>query len=298
MYSAYPSGYAPYTNRMQLNKTMDIRKILLSLALAFGMQAVAQTIDTLMVRFHTDGTTDTLSISKIDSITFGYDAIWGCNGVTSLSYNGYSYDLVEIGNQCWFKENLRTTTYRDSTPIDYPGTDNTVWFNNTMGAYAWYDNDSSTNASTYGALYNWHAVDNSAGLCPIGWHVPSDSAWTVLDSFLAHNGYNYDGSTTGNKYAKAMADTVLWNPDTTVGSVGNTDYRPYRNKSGFSGLPGGSRSVQGGNYYAIGTSGLWWSSTQNQTSTYWYRSLAYGFIHVNRGSSPIRIGFSVRCLKD
>ena len=224
-----------------------MKKILLSIAVAFGMQAGSQTIDTVMYRHLDDGTVDTLSISRIDSITFGYVSLPGaCGGLTSLNYNGYDYDLVEIGGQCWFKENLQTTTYKDSTPINYPGTDNTAWSNDTTGAYAWYGNDSLQYASTYGALYNWNAVDNSAGLCPSGWHVPSDSSWTVLESYLEANGYNYDGSTSGNKYAKAMADTVLWNSNTGIGTVGNTDYPSYRNKSGFSGLPGGSRSSYGG----------------------------------------------------
>ena len=135
-----------------------MRKILLSLAVAFGMWAGAQTIDTiitdtLMYRYLDDGTVDTLSISKIDSVIFGYsnDTIWvsnnlgsfllpgnatcdtmyisvtGCGGLTTLTYNGYTYDLVEIGGQCWFKENLQTTKYKDGTPIDYPGTDNAAW---------------------------------------------------------------------------------------------------------------------------------------------------------------------------
>ena len=274
-----------------------MKKILLNLAVVFGMQAGAQTVDTLMLRYHTDGTIDTLSISKIDSIIFGYDTLGACNGLTSLAYNGYSYDLVEIGGQCWFKENLQTITYKDGTPIDYPGTDNTLWANNTTGAYAWYDNDSSNYASTYGSLYNWHAIDNSAGLCPTGWHVPSDSAWAVIDSYLETNGYNYDGSTSGNKYAKAMADSVLWNLSSNAGTAGNTDYPTYRNKSGFSALPGGNRS-NNGDYFSIGDNGDWWSSSQTNTSLAWGRSLNYDGSNVARSNGFKSYGFSVRCLKD
>ena len=285
-----------------------MKKILLSLAVAFGMQAGAQTIDaviadTVRIEHYDDGSKDTLSISKIDSITFEYinDTIWvsssGCNGLTSFAYNGYTYDLVEIGGQCWFKEILQTTTYRDATPIDYPGTDTTAWLNNTTGAYAWYDDDSSTNTSTYGALYNWHAVDNPAGLCPTGWHVPSDSSWTVLESYLQANEYNYDGSTTGNKYAKAMADTVLWYANSVTGTVGNTDYPSYRNKSEFSGLPGGRRGSSG-NYFNIGFHGYWWSSTQYSTINAWHRYLNFYSSNVWRNYNSKESGFSVRCLKD
>ena len=283
---------------------MFMIKLLPLLFVFLSIQLNTQTVDTLMVRYHTDGTTDTLPISKIDSITFGYDTIWGCNGLTSLTYNGYSYDLVEIGNQCWFKENLQTTTYKDGTPIDYPGTDNAVWLDNhygvpTIGAYAWYDNDSSTYASTYGALYNWHAVDNPIGLCPVGWHVPSDAEWFILENYLKANGYNYDGSTTGNKYAKAMADTILWNSDTGVGTVGHTDYPTYRNKSGFSGLPGGYRNYNG-DYYSIGDYGDWWSSSQYNANYAWARNLNYSTINLTRGyHGGIKgYGFSVRCLRD
>jgi len=284
-----------------------MRKIILSLAVAFGMQAGAQTIDTvitdtLLYRHFDDGTVDTASISTIDSMTFGYshDTIWvssgGCSGgLTSLTYNGYTYDLVEIGGQCWFKENLQTTTYKDGTPIGYPGTDNTLWQIDTTGAYAWYDNDSTTSASTYGALYNWYAVDNSAGLCPTGWHVPSDSAWLVLDSFLAHNGFNYDGSTTGNKYAKAMADTVGWTSNGGIGTVGNTDYPTYRNKSGFSGLPGGVRT---GYYANIGNRCNWWSHTQGSSSGASKHTLSYSSYHFSSGTTNKIHGFSVRCLRD
>ena len=273
-----------------------MRKIALSIAVAFGMQAGAQT-DTVMYRHFNNGTIDTASISTIDSITFGYVALSGaCNGLTSLTYNGYTYDLVEIGGQCWFKENLRTTIYRDSTPIDYHGTDNIAWQNNT-GAYAWYDNDSTAYDSIYGKLYNWYAVDNSAGLCPTGWHVPSDSAWTVLDSFMAHNGFNYDGSIMGNKYAKAIADTVLWDAHTGVGAVGNTDYPTYQNKSGFSGLPGGERHNTG-NYYSIGKKGYWWSSSQDNAPHAWGRGLNYSYSNFDRPPNYKEGGFSVRCLRD
>ena len=277
-------------------------------------------MDSVMFLHNTDNTVDTVLISSLDSITFGYInsfnqggmgniilpgnatcdtqyiSVTGCGGLTTLVYNGYTYDLVEIGGQCWFKENLQTSTYKDGTPINYPGTDNTAWANDTTGAYAWIDNDSTTYDSVYGKLYNWYAVDNSAGLCPVGWHVPSDAEWTVLESYLEANGYNYDGSTTGNKYAKAMADIVLWNADTGTGTVGNTDYPTYRNKSGFSGLPGGDR--YNGSYYRIGTNGKWWSSTQLYTSSAWSRSLAYSISYMNFDYVDRGVGYSVRCLRD
>jgi hypothetical protein len=73
--------------------------------------------------------------------------------------------LLQLGEQVWMAENLKTTKYRNGTPIEYPGNDNNAWQYNTTGAYAWYDNDISWKDS-YGALYNWHAVNNTNGLCP------------------------------------------------------------------------------------------------------------------------------------
>jgi uncharacterized protein (TIGR02145 family) len=276
-----------------------MRKILLSLVIAFGMQAGAQT-DTVMYRHFNNGTIDTASISTIDSITFGYvnQTSGGCSGgLTNITYNGYTYDLVEIGGQCWFKENLQTTMYRDSTPINYPGTDYTAWQNNTTGAYAWYNNDSSTYAPTYGALYNWYAVDNSAGLCPAGWHVPSDSAWTVLETYLVANGYSYQNGL----YAKTIADSVGWNSSTGTGHIGNTDYPSYRNKSGFSGL-GSGYYVGNGNYLYLGEVTYWYcSSLLYSTANPHFRSLNYDKVNLagTGGTSTNKeTGFSVRCLRD
>ena len=314
-----------------------MKNILLILAFVFGVQASSQTIDTIvtidttttidtlttidtvMLINKTDSSVVSIPISEIDSVTFDddtttnynytytydttvtYDTSWvsnnGCNGLTSLTYNGYTYDLVEIGNQCWFAENLRTKTYLDGTSIDYPGTDNILWENNTTGAYAWYDNDSTAYDSIYGMLYNWYAVDNSAGLCPTGWHVPTDSTWAVLDSFLAQNGFNYDGSTTGNKYAKAMADTVGWSSDTGTGSIGNSDYPTYRNKSGFSALPGGFR-YKSGSYFNIVTSGSWASSSQSNAIYVWGRSLHHSSSYISVSNGNKKDGVSVRCIKD
>ena len=133
----------------------------------------------------------------------------------------------------------------------------------------------------------------------MGWHVPSDAEWFILENYLKANGYNYDGSTTGNKYAKAMADTILWNSDTGVGTVGHTDYPTYRNKSGFSGLPGGYRNYNG-DYYSIGDYGDWWSSSQYNANYAWARNLNYSTINLTRGyHGGIKgYGFSVRCLRD
>ncbi len=89
----------------------------------------------------TDGTIITVSLNAIDSITFidsGGDFVCGVSTVTDI--DGNIYNTVLIGDQCWMKENLKTTQYRNGTTIENP-TGNSDWQNNTTGAYAWYHND-------------------------------------------------------------------------------------------------------------------------------------------------------------
>ena len=106
----------------------------------------------------------------------------------SPSMDGYDYAVVEIGDQCWFAENLRTTVYADGSAIPEE-TDNTAWAGLSTGARCDYDNDAS-NVATYGRLYNWYAATDAAELCPTGWHVPTDDEWTALETYLGANGHS------------------------------------------------------------------------------------------------------------
>jgi uncharacterized protein (TIGR02145 family) len=117
--------------------------------------------------------------------------------------------------------NLRTTKYNDGTVIPLV-TDNTAWSNLSTPGYCWYGNNAA-NKDTYGALYNWYTV-NTGILCPTCWHVPTDADWITMQNYLIANGFNYDGTTTGNKYAKALASTSGWTVSSITGAVGNTDY--------------------------------------------------------------------------
>ena len=130
--------------------------------------------------------------------------------------------MVEIGDQCWFAENLRTTVYADGSAIPEE-TDNTAWSGLSTGARCDYDNDAS-NVATYGRLYNWYAATDAAELCPTGWHVPTDDEWTALETYLGANGHS---GTEGT----ALKATSGW----SSGGNGTDDF-------GFSALPGGYRS--------------------------------------------------------
>jgi uncharacterized protein (TIGR02145 family) len=241
----------------------------------------------------------------------------GTNGATGSNYvfsacggnvsdiDGNSYNTVSIGTQCWMRKNLTTTHYKNNTAITIiaagasgvPG-----WTGNTTGAYCkYYDathTDSTANFNTYGALYNWYAVNNANGLCPSGWHVPSHNEWTTLEKAVCTSSadyflYPYDTTTTGypasgneGLYLKE-AGTVHWT--TNSGTIGT-------NTSGFTALPGGCRHTVG-SFSGVGYAGYWWTATESG-ATAWYRYLNYNYAQVTRFTHTKAYGFSVRCVKD
>jgi uncharacterized protein (TIGR02145 family) len=215
-----------------------------------------------------------------------YISITGCGGQTSLTYDGRTYDLVEIGGQCWFAENLATDQYRNGDLIP-TGLDNSSWGASTGGAYAMYNNDLA-NDFTYGKLYNYFSTIDSRGLCPAGWHVPSDCEWMYLEHSLGmslafQETIGYRGTNEGG----ALKATSNWNSP----NMGAT------NSSGFTAYPGGSRDFNGF-YYNIGNVGTWWSNKEDSSNNAWYRTLYYDISNVDRYFNDGYYGFSVRCVRD
>jgi len=223
----------------------------------------------------------------------------GCNrdddsvGVKDIDGNGYT--IVTIGSQVWMAENLATTKYNDGSVIPLV-TDNSTWSNlNNFHGYCWQNNDIA-NKAFYGALYNWFVV-STGKLCPAGWHVPTDAEWTTLENYLVAKGFNFDGTTTSNKYAKALASDSGWDYSSETGAVGNSDYQGKRNATGFAAIPCGWRDSQG--YFSgIGSNSYWWSSTGNDAQVAQCRSMSYYASYVYRENSSKNNGFSVRCLKN
>jgi uncharacterized protein (TIGR02145 family) len=215
-----------------------------------------------------------------------YISVTGCGGQSSLTYDGRTYDLVEIGGQCWFADNLATDQYRNGDLIP-TGLDNATWQNTTAGAYAIYNNDPANDA-TYGKLYNWYTTVDSRGLCPTGWHVPTDCEWMYLEGALGMS--VSDQQTTGNRGTNeggALKATTNWiSPNTGA-----------TNSSGFTAFPGGYRYLTG-SYVSIGYSGYGWSSTEGDSSNAWIRNLFYTISDVSRYGFNKRYGFSVRCVRD
>ncbi|MDA3817747.1 MAG: FISUMP domain-containing protein [Prolixibacteraceae bacterium] len=247
--------------------------------------------------------------TDVDSIIF-YKPTLG-SSTTVEDFDGNVYNTVTIGTQVWMSENLKTTHYANGTAIPLVNS-NATWdaLTATSKAYCWYDDDSTTNASKYGALYTWAAAMNGAasvtanpsgiqGVCPTGWHLPSDAEWTQMENYLADNGHNYDGTTGGGgaKIAKSLASTSGWTSSSTTGAVGNIDYSTYRNKSGFTALPGGYRCSYG-TFYGIGYDGYWWSATEYDATSAWYRYMGCYGSSVGRNGDDKEVGFSVRCLRD
>jgi uncharacterized protein (TIGR02145 family) len=215
------------------------------------------------------------------------------DGVVDLA--GNIYHVVTIGTQTWMVENLKTTKYNDGTTIPNV-TDATSWAAQSTGAYSEYNN-TPNNGTTYGKLYNYYAIVNAHKLCPTGWHVPTDAEWTTLENYLIDNSFNYDGTNTENKYAKALASATGWTSDNSIGTVGNIDYPTNRNATGFTALPGGYRYVDG-TFFDIGNVGFWWSSSEYDANNAWERDLFYFNSDVKRENYLKSYGFSVRCVRD
>ncbi len=211
--------------------------------------------------------------------------------------DGNTYDYLTYGDQIWTVKNAEVVTYRDGTPIPQV-TDANEWANLTTGAWAYYDND-----PTKPKFYNWYAVMGihdtdpntpNKEFAPEGWHVPTDAEWTTLENYLIANGYNYHGTTTGDKIAKAMASTTGWNSSTEPGAIGND--QSTNNSSGFNAFPEGSRVSFG--FATEGDRAIFWSSTEDDSNFAWVSILYSNSSNLYMNSKPKQNGFSVRFVRD
>jgi uncharacterized protein (TIGR02145 family) len=211
-----------------------------------------------------------------------------------MDIDGNIYQTVVIGNKEWTIVNLRTTHYNDGTEIPHV-TDNTAWAGLSSGAYCYYNNTTDVAAQQkFGALYNWYAV-GSGKLAPNGWRVSTRSDLTELNGYLVANGYNYDGTTVGNKIGKSMAEGI-WTINAVDGAIGND--LSLNNKSGLSCLAGGCR-VFNGSFGSKNNDGYWWCSTelQNTVNAYYFSLLSFAN-SLNISADNKRLGLSVRLVRD
>jgi len=204
-----------------------------------------------------------------------------CGTSTVSDVDNNPYNTVQIGTQCWTQSNLKVSKYRNGDNIP-TGLSNSAWQNSTSGAYAIYNND-PVNDGLYGKLYNHYAVTDSRGLCPTGWHVPTDAEWTTLVNHLG-------GSSVVGGALKSTA---------TLPTVGGwiSPNTGATNSSGFTALPGGLR-FNSGNIDEVGHSAYSWSSSVTQVDWAWNRILYFNSGGIFRSMSLRTDGSSVRCLKD
>lgn len=215
--------------------------------------------------------------THLTGIKFNADLIYGA--VSDV--DGNTYKTIPIGSQVWMAQNLKTTKFADGSGIplvtDYP-----TWANSVTSGYCWFVNNDSMFADIYGAYYNWFAV-NTGKLCPTGWHVPSDSEWQNLVTFLGGE------RSAGSKIKEVGSNNWVYsNKDAT-------------NQSGFTGIPAGLRGAIDGTFGGQGSFGGWWTTTEVNPSplaTAWCRSIHGDTTVVARNEFYKKNGFPVRCVKD
>lgn len=214
------------------------------------------------------------------------------------------YKTVLIGNQIWMAENLKTTHYSDGTIIQLVENE-TDWkgLKYNVKAMCYFDN-SMANKKTYGALYTWAAAMNGSissetnpsgvqGVCPNGWHLPSDDEWKELEMYLGMNQtetdmFSFRGTIEGSKLA---GDSSLWNEGILVN---NAEF----GRSGFNALPAGFRSSNDGRFYQVQELGAFWTATESGDTLSLSRLLNPHWTQVHRSSYSKKDGYSVRCIKD
>jgi len=212
------------------------------------------------------------SFGEIKSFTTPIDY---CEGISIVNYGGQNYQTVFIGQQCWIKENLNIGSRING---EQDQSDNGI-----IEKYCYDDNE--TNCDEYGGLYQWDEMmqyvtqEGVKGICPEGWHIPTDGEWSDLIDFLGGS------SVAGGKMKET--GTQHWNSP----NAGAT------NSSGFTALPGGNRSSNS-NYYNQGEIGFFWSSSELTETNSWEQKLYSSNANAYRSYNDKAYGFSVRCLKD
>jgi uncharacterized protein (TIGR02145 family) len=197
---------------------------------------------------------------------------------TIADIDGNVYKTIVIGTQTWMAENLRATHYRNGDLIPEV-TDHEIWMKLNTGAFCNYNNINNIDTIvTFGRFYNWYAVADSRNIAPTGWHVPSDSEWTILIDYLGGD------SVAGGKL-KETGYTHWITPN--VGAS---------NSSGFTAIPGGGQLPNGS--ILILANGLYWSSSEYDDGNSFDREMIYLYSNAYRMKYPKEYGLSIRCISD
>ncbi len=210
---------------------------------------------------------------------------WHCGQLFADTRDGQIYPTVQIGTQCWFAKNINIGTRINGSANQ---TNNSI-----LEKYC-YD-DLPSNCNVYGGLYQWDEMmqyvttEGAQGICPSGWHVPTDDEWCTLTQYLDPTvictSVGWSGMNGGGKMKEA--GTFHW----ILPNAGAT------NESGFTALPGGNRNVTG-TFSNLGNNAYFWSSTEYSSTYAWLRALTFNNYDVSRINYAKTNGFSVRCLKN
>ena len=282
-------GSNPDPSAMLDVKSTDKGFLLPRLSVA-EIAAISNPADGLQVYNTTDGKLYiyVTTLAEWKQLSYGLNSLSSdCGFPITDTRDSQTYNTVLIGNQCWMSENLNIGDMVEGQYDQFNDGD--------FDKYC-FDND-TLNCDTYGGLYQWAEMvqylngasntnswnpvptGNVQGICPTGWHLPTDVEWTTLTDYLGGT------SVAGGKMKET--GTTHWNSPNTGAT----------NESGFIALPGGYR-YSSGSFYSLGYYGDWWSSTENAGTDAWSRVLYYDGDQVGRYGSYKTNGFSVRCLKN
>jgi len=199
---------------------------------------------------------------------------------TITDIDGSVYNTLKIGTQIWMAENLKVTKYRNGDLIGTTIPATLDISDESAPKYQWAYKGNESNVASYGRLYTWYVVKDSRGLCPTGWHVPSDAEWTILIDYLG-------GRDVAGGKIKEIGTSHWMSPNTGA-----------TNESGFTGLPSGCRFPDGGFWYYTGLGG-WWSATETSNAGLaWGNETYYENSRVQIFSSDEKSGIAVRCVRD
>lgn len=299
-----------------------------------GFQPEAPFVNDIPIDQWMDSIQNTLAMQQalLDSIQQEVDSVDldACDNLGSINYYGYDYDLVAIGDQCWFAENLRNTHYNNGDEIansiySWIGSQSLIDEYQDQGSTGIYGEmkdsvfcenfpigvceggatnlvadpcEPSQSIETYGRVYNGFAVTDERGLCPVGWHVSTDYDWLELEIFAGMLPTTAIGTGERGEQAIDLKSNDGWG-----------SYVDGLNSYGFNALPGGSRDLNGvvwgtcpiffyetriNDLYA-GSQGNWWTP---HGDSYVSRGMSTGSLSINRSLVNPHNGFSVRCVKD
>ena len=202
--------------------------------------------------------------------------------------DGNKYDAVKIGKQVWMKSNLRTTHFRDGSPILNGGTDT---FSLELPCYF---QSTATLSVSNGLHYNWVSVNDPRALCPEGWHVPTDEEWTEMEQYVGSQQQYVYGYESAN-IAKALASQEGWKKYPEVGIPG---HRPEANNATeFTAVPvsGYYNSYHDGYY---GKFAAFWAVSENNADEAYFHCIDNNSPIVHRNRAHKELSISVRCIQD